>query len=146
MYYITFFSLVSIYYSTWSNKYRTWKSIYEHIINGITILDCSFVEMEVLKPIYMVISMLGIQILKPFHELLIHPETNYPTLLNLFSKLYGELTSIEVHKKKYPQEIKRLITLCLKKFADSLAHQKGAIFGFSNKPCRDTGLFWKFPI
>ena len=33
---------------------------YEHIINGITILDHSFVEMEVLKSIYKAISMLGI--------------------------------------------------------------------------------------
>ena len=54
---------------------------HKHIINEIAILDCSFVEMEVLKPIYMAISMLGIYILKPFHELLIYPETNYTTLL-----------------------------------------------------------------
>ena len=54
---------------------------YEHIINGIAILNCSFVEMEVLKPIYTAVCMLGIHILKPFHELLIYPETNYTTLL-----------------------------------------------------------------
>ena len=121
---------------------------YEHIINGITILDRSFVEIEVLKPIYTAISMLGIHILKPFHELLIHPETNYTTLLKSFPKLYSELTSIEPEKllkidhvfkfvteemfkdclpdndllhvssqccEKYPQEIKQLITLCVKK-------------------------------
>ena len=58
---------------------------YEHIINGITILDCSFVEMEVLKPIYTAISMYGIHILKPFHVLLIHPEKHYTTLLKSFS-------------------------------------------------------------
>ena len=54
--------------------------------------------MEVLKPIYTAISMLGIHILKPFHELLIHPETNYTTLLKSFPKLYSELTSIEPEK------------------------------------------------
>ena len=27
----------------------------------------------------------------------------------------------------------------MKKFADGFAHQKGAIFGFSDKSCRDTG-------
>ena len=71
---------------------------YMHIINGITIWDCSFVEMEVLKPIYRAISMLGIHILKPFHKLLIHPETNYTTLLKSFPKLYSELTSTEPEK------------------------------------------------
>ena len=39
---------------------------------------------------------------------------------------------------KIPKEIQQLITLCLKKFADGFAHQKGAIFGFSDKSCRDT--------
>ena len=71
---------------------------YEHIINGITILDCSFVEMEVLKPIYTAISMYGIHILKPFHVLLIHPEKHYTTLLKSFRQLYTELTSIEPEK------------------------------------------------
>ena len=71
---------------------------YEHIINRITIMDLSFVEMVVLKPIYMVISMLGIHILKLFHQLLIHPETNYTILLKSFPKLYSELTSTEPEK------------------------------------------------
>ena len=41
--------------------------------------------------------------------------------------------------EKYPQEIKQLITLCFKKIADGFAYQKRAIFGFSDKFCRDTG-------
>ena len=129
-------------------------------------------KMEVLKLIYMAISMLGIHIFKPFHELLIHSETIYTTLLKSFPKLCNELTSTEPEKflkidlgfkfvteemfkdrlpdndllhvlsrccEKYAQEIKQLITLCLKKFADGFAHQQGAIFGFSDKSCRDTG-------
>ena len=71
---------------------------YKHIINGITILDRSFVEMEVLNLIYTAISMLGIHVLKPFHELLIHPETNCTTLLKSFPMLYSELTSIKPEK------------------------------------------------
>ena len=106
--------------------------------------------------------MLGIHILKPFHELQIHPERNYTTLLKLFPKLYIELTSIEPEKllkidhvfkfateeifkdclpvnnlyvlpqccEKYLQEIKQLITLCLKKFADGFAHQKRSYLWF----------------
>ena len=34
---------------------------------------------------------------------------------------------------KHPQEIEKLISLCLQKFAAGFVHQKGAIFGFSNK-------------
>ena len=149
---------------------------YEHIFNRITIMDPSFVQMMVLKPIYTAISMLGIHILKLFHELLIHPETNYTILLKSFPKLYSELTSTEPEKllkidhvfkfateemfkdclpdndllhvlsrccEEHPQEIKQLNTLCLKRFADGFAHQKGAIFGFSEKSCRDTGLVLK---
>ena len=41
--------------------------------------------------------------------------------------------------EKRPQEIKQPITLCLKKFSDCFAYQKGAIFGFSDKSRRDTG-------
>ena len=41
--------------------------------------------------------------------------------------------------KKYPQELNQLITPCLKKFTNGFAHQKGAIFGFSDQSCRDTG-------
>ena len=41
--------------------------------------------------------------------------------------------------EKYPQEIKQLTTLCLKKFADGFTQQKEATFGFSDKSRRDTG-------
>ena len=54
--------------------------------------------MEVLKLIYMAIPMLGIHIFKPFHELLIHSETIYTTLLKSFPKLCNELTSTEPEK------------------------------------------------
>ena len=39
---------------------------YSSIVNGITILDRSFVGMEVLKPIFSAISLLGIHITVPF--------------------------------------------------------------------------------
>ena len=67
---------------------------YMNIINGISILDRSFVVMEVLKPIYAAIALLGIHILKPYHSLLMNPETNYSTLLNVFPQLYEELSTI----------------------------------------------------
>lgn len=68
---------------------------YSSIINGITILDRSFVEMEVLKPIFTAISLLGVHITRPFQTLLIDPTTTYSTLQNAFPKLYTDLTETE---------------------------------------------------
>ena len=50
------------------------------IINDIAILDRSFNEMELLKPIYAAIALLGLNITRPFHTLLINPCTTYSTL------------------------------------------------------------------
>lgn len=68
---------------------------FSSIINGITVLDRSFLEMEVLKPIYAAISLVGIHILKPFHQLIMDKDTTYSTLLCSFPKLHEELLSIE---------------------------------------------------
>ena len=67
---------------------------YKNVINGITILDRSFIEMEVLKPIYTAIAIVGIHILKPYHLLLLDKETKYSTLLSSFPKLHNNLLSI----------------------------------------------------
>ena len=66
---------------------------FSNVINSITITDHCFLEMEVLKPIYAAISLVGLQILKPFHNLIFDKDTPYSTLLNSFSKLYEELNS-----------------------------------------------------
>ena len=47
---------------------------FSNIINGISILDRSFLETEVLKPIYAAISIVGLHILKPFHNLVLDKE------------------------------------------------------------------------
>ena len=46
----------------------------------------------------------------------------------------------------YPQEIEKLISLCLQKFAAGFAHQKGAILGFSNKSNDDIGTILKIRV
>ena len=43
---------------------------YSSITNGISILDRSFIDIEILKPIFAAISLLGIHILWPFHKLM----------------------------------------------------------------------------
>ena len=51
------------------------------ITNSISILDRSFIDVEILKPILAAISLLGIHILRLFHKLVMDPSTNYSTLL-----------------------------------------------------------------
>ena len=50
-----------------------------NIVNGISILDRTFVEMEILKPTYVAIALLGIHILKPYQFLLMDSDTSYST-------------------------------------------------------------------
>ena len=55
---------------------------FSNVMNGITILDRGFLKMEVLKPIYAAISLVGLHILKPFHNLILDKDTTYSTLVN----------------------------------------------------------------
>ena len=64
------------------------------ILNDIAILDRSFIETELLKPIYGAIALLGLHITRPFHTLLIDPTTTYSTLMVSFKILYKDLTEI----------------------------------------------------
>ena len=64
------------------------------IINGITILDRSFLEMEALKPIYAAIGLAGLHILRSFHKLIIDRESTYGTLMVAFPKLNNELLTV----------------------------------------------------
>ena len=67
---------------------------FSNLINGITIIDHGILEMEVFVPIYAAISIVGIHILKPFHQLLLDKNTKYTNLLASFPQLYEELTSV----------------------------------------------------
>lgn len=92
---------------------------YRNIVNGISILDRSFVEMPILKPIFSAVSLIGIHITKPFQQLLIDVDTNYSKLVTAFPKLYEELkdlqaidlcsTSIQVMKFVSPEIFKSCI-------------------------------------
>ena len=58
--------------------------VYQNIVNGISILDRSFVEMTLLKPVFCAVALIGIHITLPFQLLLTANETNYSTLLSTF--------------------------------------------------------------
>ena len=69
---------------------------FSNIVNGITIIDRSFVEMDILKPIFAAISLLGIHFTRPFHSLLLDKDTNYTILTESYKLLYDNLTNIDV--------------------------------------------------
>ena len=66
-----------------------------NIVNGISMLDRSFVEMSLLKPIFCAAALIGIYITIPFQTLLIDKDTNYTSLLRSFPILHDELSSID---------------------------------------------------
>ena len=68
---------------------------YRNIINGISILDRSFVEMTLLKPIFCAVALIGIHITFPFELLLVSKETNYSTLTVCFPVLYDEIKNTD---------------------------------------------------
>ena len=61
------------------------------ITNGIAILDRSFVDMEILRPILATIALLGVHITRPFQALLLDKDTNYSSLLKAFKELHENL-------------------------------------------------------
>ena len=72
---------------------RSYLETFTSVTNGVAILDRSYAEFEILKPIYAAISLVGIHISRPFHKLLMH--TVYSTLLEAFPKLHQELQCTE---------------------------------------------------
>jgi len=67
---------------------------YKNIINGISILDRSFVQMALLKPIFCATALIGIHITNPFLILLKIKTTNYSGLLTALPLLYEELCNV----------------------------------------------------
>ena len=80
------------------NGIRQFLDIFENIMNDITILDRSFLDMELFKPVFCATVFIGIHIARPFLSLLLDTETNYDTLLEAFSKLHQNLTHTQISK------------------------------------------------
>ena len=76
----------------------------KNVVNGLTVLDRSFAEMEILKPILATISLFGVHITRPFQNLIMDPSTNYSMLIKTFKQLYFNLKtqpSAELLQVKY---------------------------------------------
>ena len=60
-------------------------------MNTVAILDRSFLDMELLKPILCAVSLINIHFTRPYFRILISKDTNYDTLINIFPKVYQSL-------------------------------------------------------
>ena len=107
------------------------------IINYIAILDRSFIEMELLKPIYGAIALLGLHINRPFHVLLIDPSTTYSTLMVSFKRIYKDLTEIPAKNFLTTDQVAYFVTKNIyeksKPYECLLPFLKGSINVFSSE-------------
>ena len=65
--------------------------IHKGIVNGLAVLDRTFIDMEVLKSLFCASSLIGIHFANPFLVLLLRKKTTYETLLESYPKLYEDL-------------------------------------------------------
>ena len=68
---------------------------FSSVFNGLSTIDRSFLNMEVLKFFVCAISLIGIHITGPYQFLLINVDTRYDTLLQAFPTLCQELNNIK---------------------------------------------------
>lgn len=68
---------------------------YKNVVNNISILDRSFVQMSLLKPIFCAVALTGIHITKPYEAFLNYEKTKYSNLLEAFPVLYQELCHVD---------------------------------------------------
>ena len=76
---------------------------HQSVVNGISVLDRTFIDMEILKLIFSAIALglVGIHISRPFHALIMNSGTTYLLLLESYPKpypkLYEKLQNIELN-------------------------------------------------
>ena len=150
---------------------------FQNIINGISILNRGFLDMELLKPILGATVLMGIHITGPLLNILKDPKTKHSDLNTIFPTLYSDLletnsitflqtkqcatsfasqeTFVQCLPKpcivdfvdkcilEFQNYIEQLVKLFLKQFAEGLATQRGALFGFGPNSDKDTGTLLK---
>ena len=62
----------------------------KNILNGLAILDRTFVNMDLLTPIFCATALIGIHFANPFFCLMLNKSTSYETLLERFPMLYND--------------------------------------------------------
>ena len=67
---------------------------YQNILNGVAILDRTFLDMELLKPIFCATALIGIHFTSPYLSLLLDTKTTYETLITSFPIIYQDLSNV----------------------------------------------------
>ena len=75
------------------NDIKSYLEKFSSFVNGLSIIDPSFLDMEVLKSIFCATSLIEIHITAPYQYLMINVDSNYDAVLQEFPTLYQELNS-----------------------------------------------------
>ena len=78
-----------------------------NVVNGLSVLDRSFVQMTLVKCLSA--AFVGIQISKPFEILLNHEDTDYSKLIVAFPRLYEELVNVDPNRMSVIDENKQVL-------------------------------------
>ena len=68
---------------------------FSYVVNELRIIDASFLDTEVLNPLFCATSLIGIHVTGPYQYLMINMNTSYGTFLPAFSTFYEELNNIK---------------------------------------------------
>ena len=94
---------------------------FQNILNGIAILDRTFLDMGLLKPIFCATALVEMHFTRPFLSLLLDTECNYETLMRAFPMFYHDLQETSVEPTMMLQAENRVVTFIEdKKFKKSL--------------------------
>lgn len=66
---------------------------FQNIINGVSILNRAFLDMEILKPILCAASLMGIHITKPLMLIIRDNDTTHSKLMKIFQEVYHDLVN-----------------------------------------------------
>ena len=92
---------------------------YSNILNDIAIFDRSFLNMEILKPIFCAAALVGIHFTRPYLSLLLDTDTTYDTLIAKFPVVYNDL--LNSNSNDFLQADNRVVTfVSIEKFEKSL--------------------------
>ena len=114
---------------------------FSDIMNTVAILDRSFLDMELLKPILCAVSLINIHFTGPYFRVLTSKDTNYDTLITVFPKVYESLNypnidsllqtdnlvtnfiEIEEFTKSLPNEqLRKSVDSCIQLYRKEISH------------------------
>ena len=71
---------------------------YQNILNGVAILDRTFLDMELLKPLFCATALIEIQFTSPLLSLILDTRTMYETLITTFPIIYQDLSNVDIEQ------------------------------------------------